>query len=127
MALKINEVTPINEARRVRKLSPSKIKNDIKMIKTFKSLSDNEVIIIGEDIYCKFNGEVTSRPFKTILSESRELTVCRMNQWVYPNKRTMSKKNMAEVEKLMEEYLIFNGYSVEFLEYDDYYEEEGDQ
>ncbi len=83
--------------------------------KVAKSLSENEVRVIDEEIYCRLGENVTLSPIET---EDGKITVQLTDLWRYPKKKRISKKDMKSVRLLMESHLQSEGYTVKFSEFE---------
>ncbi len=91
--------------------------------KIAESLGADEVLLVDEEIYCKLGECVTSCPAEADEKDPKKLTVYLIDQWFYPKKRTMSKKDMSAVERLMEKHLTAEGYRVKFKDFGKYCED----
>lgn len=105
--------TPLFEF--VKKIKDDFKESDKESKKFADTLSEKEIKIDEDLIYCKLNGKTATFSLFADEENERNVEIILMNEYDFPKKSKISIKEMNEIKKLINTHLSSDGYNVTFV------------
>ena len=81
----------------------------------FESLSEREALIVGDDLYLKWDQRGICQTVK-LDTENKIAKVESVVNWFYPKMQPIGKKTIPKIEEHIAAYYAKQGYAVEFVD-----------